>query len=285
MAGYVAEMAGGRRYGPQMEELVLRPAGMERSTFKPLVAMTMDFAQGHMGAPGQPATVVRPFTENTAQWGAGFLMSTASELARFAMVVMGQGTIEGREVLAPATVRRMTTGYVAVPGGAAQESRYGYGLVAGRRGPWATLQHGGGINGFQANVVMVPERGFAVIVLTNRSGSQLGPVVEAAARLALGELPPQPTPPASRPLDAAERRALAGAYGIGQLQLELIDRDGGMVLRQGTAEILILGYGTDQIGFTPPGQTAPTLLTTVPGPDGRVAYLSQGSRAVPRREP
>jgi hypothetical protein len=72
---------------------------------------------------------------------------------------------------------------------------------------------------------------------------------------------------------------------MGQLRLELIDRDGGMVLRQGTAEIPILRYGADQIGFTPPGQTEPTLLTTVLGTDGRVAYLFRGTRAIPRREP
>ncbi len=68
------------------------PAGMTRSTFKPLVAMTTPFSQGHQGPPpGQPAAVVRPFTENTAQWGAGFLMSTATELAQFAQVVMANG--------------------------------------------------------------------------------------------------------------------------------------------------------------------------------------------------
>jgi len=49
---------------------------MRLSTFKPLEAMTADFSQGHMGAPMADGTIVRPFTENTAQWAAGFLFST-----------------------------------------------------------------------------------------------------------------------------------------------------------------------------------------------------------------
>ena len=66
MAGYVAERAGGRRYGTQMDELILRRFGMPHATFRPLAAMTRDFSQGHLGMPENPASVVRPFTENTA---------------------------------------------------------------------------------------------------------------------------------------------------------------------------------------------------------------------------
>lgn len=283
MLGFVAERAGGKRYAALMDELVLQPVGMTRSTFKPLVAMTMRFSQGHQGAPGAPPTVVRPFTENTAQWGAGFLMSTATELARFAQVVMagGQGP-SGSPALPPGAVARLTTGHVPVPGLEATGSRYAYGLLAGRRGGWSTLQHGGSINGFQSQVVMVPERGFAVIVLANRAGSQLQAVVERAAQLALGEVPPQPSPPAARDATAAEIAALVGRYAVGSTSVEFLDRNGTLVFRQGAAELPARLYGTSQVGITPPGANAPVLLATVVGPDGRVAYLHQGLRAIPR---
>lgn len=283
MAGFVAERAGGKRYAALMDELVLRPAGMTLSTFKPLVAMTMRFSQGHQGTPGAPPTLVRPFTENTAQWGAGFLMSTATELARFAQVVMAGGREpSGTAALHPAAVTRMTTGHVPVPGQEATGGRYGYGLVAGRRGDWATLQHGGSINGFQSQVVMVPERGFAVIVLANRAGSQMQAVVDRAAELALGEVPPRPPAPEGRDPTAAEIAALVGRFAVGAAAVEFLERDGRLIFRQGTAELPARMYGPWQVGITPPGATSPLLLATVSGPDGRVAYLHQGLRAIPR---
>lgn len=282
MLGYVAEAAGGKRYATLMEELVLAPSGMTRSTFKPLVAMTMAFSQGHQGPPGQPATMVRPFTENTAQWAAGFLMSTPTELARFAMMVMGNGTLEGRPVLGANAVGQMVAGHAPVPGQEASGGRYGYGLIAGHRGSLRTLQHGGAINGFQANVVMVPDRGFAVVILTNRAGSTLSGVVDRAAELVLGELPARPAPPTPRPPTAAEAAALVGSFAHGPTRVEFIERGGQLLLRQGGAEFPVQMHGPRQIGVTPPGAPAPVLLATVPGPDGRVAYLHQGLRAIPR---
>ena len=283
MLGYVAERAGGKRYAALMDELVLHPTGMTRSTFKPLVALTMRISQGHQGAPGAPPTVVRPFTENTAQWGAGFLMSTATELAQFAQAVMAEGRRpDGTTALASGAVGRMTTGHVAVPGQEATGSRYGYGLIVGRRGPMETLQHGGAINGFQSQIVLVPSRGFAVVILANRAGSQLPGVADLAAELVLGALPGRPESPPGRDASAAEIAALVGTYSVGSISVDFMERGGRLIFKQGGAELPARVYGTQHVGITPPGATAPVLLAMVPGPDGRIAYLHQGLRAIPR---
>ncbi len=176
----------------------------------------------------------------------------------------------------------MTTGHVVVPGQEATGGRYGYGLIVGHRGALATLQHGGAINGFQSNVVMVPERGFAVIILTNRAGSQLPGVADRAAELVLGALPPRPEPPTGRDATPSEIAALVGTYAVGSTSLEFMDRRGQLVFRQGAAELPARIYGAHHVGLTPPGAATPVLLAMVPGPDGRIAYLHQGLRAIPR---
>jgi CubicO group peptidase (beta-lactamase class C family) len=188
MAGYVAERAGTGRFAALVERLVLRPAGMARSTFRPLEAMTGDFAQGHEGAPGTPPAVVRPYTENTAQWAAGFLFSTAGELSRFATALMQGGELEGRRVLAPLTVERMTTGHQALPGDSAM--RYGYGVRVGRRAGARVWTHAGAITGFDALVTMWPDRRAAVVVLDNRGGAPLPEVEAFVASVVLGRRPP-----------------------------------------------------------------------------------------------
>jgi len=282
MAGYVAEMAGGKRFGTLVEEMVLRPAGMSRSTFRPLVAMTQPLSQGHAAAAGQPVAVVRPYTENTAQWAAGFLFSNATELARFAIMVMNGGTAEGRTVLSPGAVRRLTTGQVEVPGRESSGAKYAYGLVEYQRQGLRILEHGGAINGFHANLLMVPARQFAVVVLTNQGGNPLAAVTEHALQTLLRLAPVAEPAQTPRKPTAAERAALVGRYGQGSVLLTIAERNGGLVLSQGpsTAEVLILAERL--LGIQPPGGVPPTRVAFVNGPDGRVAYLHQGMRAVPR---
>ena len=100
MAGYVGEMAGKQRFAALVESLVMRPAGMRLSTFKPLDALTYPIAMGHeAGTKGVAGgmQIVRPMPENTAQWAAGFLFATAPELARYTIALMNGGMIDGAQ--------------------------------------------------------------------------------------------------------------------------------------------------------------------------------------------
>lgn len=280
MAGYVAERAGDARFGALTDRLVLRNLGMPRATFRPLEAMTVDFSQGHVGPPAGDGTVVRPFTENTAQWAAGFLFSSAGELARFTMALMDGGMLEGRRVLAEQAVRQMTTGHRAIPGSAA---RYGYGLrvetVGGRR-VWA---HGGAINGFDAQVTMFPDQRLAVIVFDNRSGAPLRGITDLVAQRAAGIAPASaPATPAPRDATAAERAQLVGSYAHGPLRVTLFEKDGALMLRQGPGEMPVRLVGDDRLVTVPP-QGEPTTVLLVRGADGRVEFLHQGLRAIPRQ--
>ncbi|MCC7001164.1 MAG: serine hydrolase, partial [Gemmatimonadaceae bacterium] len=232
MAGYVAERAGGARFATLTEQLVLRKAGMMHSTFKPLEAMTRDFSQGHAGAPTATGTVVRPFTENTAQWAAGFLFSNTAEFARFTMLLMNGGTLDGSRILAAEAVQRMTSGHQAIPG--STTSKYGYGLTIGMRGTERIWQHGGAINGFDASVTMFPDRKMAVILFDNRSGAPLQGVIDLVAKEVAGLTPPiPPTVPAERVPTAAERAQLVGTFKQGNTSVTLFEENGALKFRQG----------------------------------------------------
>ncbi|MFM8780496.1 MAG: serine hydrolase domain-containing protein, partial [Gemmatimonadota bacterium] len=251
MAGYVAERAGEARFATLAERLVLRPVGMTRSTFRPLEVMTTDFSQGHMGPPGGAATVVRPYTENTAQWAAGFLFSTAGELARFATALMQQGELDGKRVLAASTVQRLTTGYQPIPGDSV--ARYGYGLMIGRKDGQLVWEHGGAINGFDAIVTMWPERRTALIVIDNRSGSPLSEI-DRFLREQVLRLParPTPTPAAPRLGTAEEQRALVGTYAMGATRVSIAAGADTLRFTQGPVTLPLLLLGADKIRVMPP---------------------------------
>ena len=283
MAGYVAEVAGGARFATLVEDKVMRPTGMARATFRPLQALTWPASMGHIAPPNQTPAIVRPFTENTAQWGAGFLFASAPEIARFTMMLMNHGTIDGKSVLAPETVRRMTTSTTVIPGRPALDSaRYAYGITTSKRGSEIVWQHGGSINGFDATVVMLPNRKFAVVLLDNLSGAPLNGIVDAAIQHATGLTPPAQM--ASPPRDAtpAERIALVGRYAMGGRQVEIAEENGALVFRQGAQTTPVRLAGTD--GLVIGGATGPTTrMAFVRGADGRVAYLHQGTRALARQ--
>jgi CubicO group peptidase (beta-lactamase class C family) len=283
MASYVAEAAAKARYGAMIERNVLRPSGMARATFRPLEALTYSMSQGHI-VTGSGVTLVRPFTENTAQWAAGFLMASAEEVARFTAMLMDSGRVNGQPVLTPAAVRRLTTRYVAVPGTPAADSvGYGFGVQIANRNGETFWQHGGSINGFDAQAVMLPNRRVSVVLIDNLSGNPLNGVIDAAITAVTGLTPPAGTPPAA-PRDAtdAEKTALVGTYRMGTRTVTLSQSQNGDLIGQlppfiGTVRM----SGPDQFLFYPGGGGGgPTRFVIIRDASGRITHLHTGGRAL-----
>lgn len=285
MAGYVAEVAGKKRFAALVEEHVLRRSGMKLSTFKPLDALTWPTAMGHLvSGSTNPPTIVRPFTENTAQWAAGFLFSSAPELAQFTMALMNAGQPDVAFPFPTNMVRRMTTGYVPHPGGSGLDSAmYAYGLVVGRTSMFGTSErvwtHGGAINGYNADVYMLPDRRTAVITLVNGPGSGIPGIRAKALELALSTTPTGRAPAATRELTAAERTQLVGRYAQGRNVVEIREVDGKAVLLQNGLSVSLLRSGTTDIVGGAPG--ALRMFTRIE--NGQVTYLYSGSRALARQ--
>lgn len=281
MAGYVAEQAGKARFADLVDKFVVKRMGMPRATFRPLSALTHDFSQGHIAAGAGAPAVVRPFTENTAQWAAGFLFASAAELSRFTIALMEGGTLDGQRVLAADVVRRLTTGHVAVPGDSV--ARYGYGLVITRRGTERIWTHGGSINGFDATVVMFPDRKLSVVLIDNRSGAPLTGIVDLVAKEVAGIAPPAPpTAPTEVTPDAAARATIVGRFAQGPTRVEIAEDAGKLVFKQGPVTLPLKVMSDDRIQVQlPNGGTQGLLL--VRGADGRVEFLHQGLRSLARQ--
>ncbi|HWI63175.1 MAG TPA: serine hydrolase domain-containing protein [Symbiobacteriaceae bacterium] len=161
VAGYLAQVVTGKPFTVLMDELLLRPLGMGRTTFDPMVAITYPVAQAHRPGPDGSVRVVHRMPENTADYPCGFAFSTADDLARFASMHLcgGQG------LLSPDSVDAMHrpqfpcyntfNSYVGLA-----FRTYGY---KGRR----RVFHGGAIDGFRASLELLPDEGLSVIILGN----------------------------------------------------------------------------------------------------------------------
>jgi CubicO group peptidase (beta-lactamase class C family) len=211
LAGLVLERVHGKPYADTMREVLLQPLGMERSTLRPLEAITHDFSQGHEEA-GDALKVVRPMAENTAMYPAGSAFSSARELARFASLVVRGGRDGERRVLPEPVVRGFFTAHVHLPGAGPEDARYGFGLVRLRLGDTEVFEHGGVRRGYGSHFRFLPSKQGAVILLTNKNGVTLRASLDVISRTVFG-LPEQSSPPPDDPpLTAAEAERYTGTY-------------------------------------------------------------------------
>lgn len=284
MAGYVAEAATSRRFGLLVDSLVLRPAGMTRSTFRPLEALTWPVAMGH-AIERDSVQVIRPMTENTAQWPAGFLFASAPELARFTIAMMTATSGVSGAVYPASAVRLATTGVVPHPGGSDIDSAtYAFGLTVGharlggqRERVW---KHGGAINGYNASVVMLPDRRSSVVVIVNGPGTPIR-AIEDAALTAIGARLPRSEPSGLRALTADELRVLRGRYAMARTVVEITERDGRAVLQQGPVVMPLQIAADGSLLAQPPAGSSQRVFLRRDATG--VPYLYLGSRALARQ--
>lgn len=146
LLGVLLETVEAKPYADVVLERVLHPLGMERSTFHVRMAMTYPAAMGHQSSPTQNLEVVRPYPDSPANWPAGFLISSASELARFALAMVNQGKIEDQQVIAPEVIQTLFTKHADIPG--TRNESYGYGFMRRDNRGIHIVEHGGMVDGF-----------------------------------------------------------------------------------------------------------------------------------------
>lgn len=270
LAGHVLERAGGKPYADMMRDLVFAPAGMTRTTLRPLDALTHPLALGHEQKPGGPA-IIRPAFDNVAMWPAGSVYSSAEELARLVTILLAGGRSGDRQVLPATLLGKLSGEYVAMPGDPAV--RYGYGLLVFEHRGVRMVMHGGFSRGYGSMIQIAPAHGFAVIVVTNSSGQTLPRTTEKAQALFLprtAEVTP-PKPPLALTRD--DHRRLAGTYVNGAQRWELRSVGDRLVLVDGATEVPLTKTGEWRLSF---GDTLENDLALVPGADGRAEYLFTG---------
>jgi len=155
--------ATGEAYPRLMDKLVLRPAGMTRSTYEqPLSPSLRDQAATGYGADGKPM----PGGGNVfPELGPAGLWTTPSDLARFAIALQDAWSGASQAILTKATARTMFT---RGPGD------WGLGLDLGRPGGPVTFAHGGSNQGFHSELLAFAGGARqGVAIMTNGEGGAM----------------------------------------------------------------------------------------------------------------
>jgi CubicO group peptidase (beta-lactamase class C family) len=213
IAGVVIEALSKRSYAQTVQERVLLPLKMERSTFYPTTAMTYPLSQGHEIMGLRQWRVVRPYDDTAERWPSGFLFSNILELSRFTRAFMNYGHIDGEQVLLPEVIAALIQPH-AKPIESPSDEYYGYGVFLNENHGTHNVTLGGSRRGFSSHLQMMPEHRFAVLQLLNRSGTiQMKRTTEKAMELFLPfETTHAPSLPSELPMTITEIQRLAGHY-------------------------------------------------------------------------
>ena len=213
LAGRVIEKVTGLTFERAVASLLLEPLGLSHTFFAAAGVMTRRFAAGHnLGKDGTLA-VARQWKDTRANNPGGDAASSVADMLRWARFHLGDGCVEtGEQVLPAAVLRQMQQQTVELRGSTLGDA---FGIcwflrdIDGVR----TVGHNGSANGQFANLLIVPERYFAVVTLSNAGPDGGLAVNQAVVRWALerylGVADRDPEPLPDDPVRAAE---IAGIY-------------------------------------------------------------------------
>lgn len=163
IAGRVIEVVTGKSINAAMRELVFQPLGLEHAGTTAGDFIVNRFAAGHTSRDGK-TTLQRPFgpSASVTAGGVGLCITDILTYARFHM---GDGTAaNGEHVLDRKSLELMRTPQAHKQG---TDDDIGLAWHIRRVGPIHTYGHGGTLGGHILLLELVPERNFAIAILTN----------------------------------------------------------------------------------------------------------------------
>jgi CubicO group peptidase (beta-lactamase class C family) len=216
LVGRIIEKVTGLTYERAVASLVLEPLGLSHSFFARDDIMTRRFAVGHNRDQDQTLSIARLWRRWRGENPGGGLASSVADQLRWARFHLGDGRADsgaesGARVLPAELLQRMQRPTVALRGSNLGDA-IGIGWFLRDIGGVGTVGHGGSANGQFAELLLVPERGFAVVSLCNAFPDG-PPCNQAVVRWALqtylevAHQEPQPLP-----YDQARARELVGNY-------------------------------------------------------------------------
>lgn len=193
LLGAIIQKVSGVAYPEFLARNIFTPLGMTRTRDGDTGPVVKGRAQGYQLSGG--VIVNAPYLSMTQPGAAGALISTVDDLARW------DAAIGAGKLLEADSWRRIFTPYRLTNG---KSTGYGYGWQVGSFEGRTVQEHGGGIHGFSAYVVRLPDDRVYAAVLANSTTVNTGALARKLAALAAGRSLVDPQPIALTPEKLAE---------------------------------------------------------------------------------
>jgi len=293
LAGRVIQVVTGVPYEDAVRALLIDPLGLAHSRFFTDEIVGFNVAASHLVADGKAVVSTDAFRLWRSIDPAGALISSARDQLRYARFHLGDGTVPGGgpRLLSQQSLLAMRSN--PGPGGTLFVELDGVGvnwLLRPSAEGVRVVQHGGDWAGQHSGFLMVPDRGFAITLLTNSEGGpnlvdELFTDDWALRRFAgISNLPAVPralSPAQLAPYEGTYTEQVIGPAGdLESGQFELTAADGQLVaVANGTPAARLAFYRPDYVLILGPnGEPTPSRANFVRGPGGRVDWVLLGGR-------
>jgi CubicO group peptidase (beta-lactamase class C family) len=269
LAEIVARVSG-KPFPAFTEERIFQPLGMTRTHFHDDLLRIVP-GRAYSYQPLGPGFLNDPL--NYANAGATSLFTTAPDLAKW-LDNFRDPKVGGAKAIARIEEQAVLADGSKVP--------YALGLAMGEYRGLRTISHGGSDAGFRSQVTWFPDQQFGVAVLSNVSNFNPGAIADRVAAIYLeGQLkpgPPKPQPAARTfiTLDPAATSRFAGAYRVGDMRIEVTQKEGKLLggpagaspqeLKPMSANRFFAEQNQNEIEFTP--QAGGGMAVKLSGPGG-----------------
>jgi CubicO group peptidase (beta-lactamase class C family) len=230
LAGRIIEKVTGLTFERAVASLLFEPLGLSHSFFTRDDIMTRRFSVGHNRGENGALSIARLWRRWRGENPGGGLASSVADQVRWARFHLGDGRADSGARVLPAEILHRMKEPTATLRGSSLGDAIGIGWFLREVDGVRTAGHGGSANGQFAELVMVPERGFAVVSMSN-AGPDGIPFNQAVVRWALqAYLGVTDRDPEPLPYDQARAQEIAGNYENEVMTLTIAAGEAGLRL-------------------------------------------------------
>jgi CubicO group peptidase (beta-lactamase class C family) len=181
--GDVIAKVSGMSFEDYVKRNILEPLGMKSSTLLVKQADPALLTSPHVQNATYDVEVSKVFPYNRMHSPSSTLYSNVLEMSRWAMANLNRGELDGKRILKASTVDLMWK-----PAGE-QFPQIGISWFLNKYKEHAVVTHSGGDTGFVSNLVLLPDKKIAVVMMSNYDRAPLRVLTNAALDVALGLKP------------------------------------------------------------------------------------------------
>ncbi len=190
VAGYIIEKVTGQRYEAYLKEQVLKPIGMDQSSFSYTDSVKQQLVSGYQDdyeSIEYQHIYLRP---------AGMLHSSANDMAEFVRMMLNDGSVGDKTIISDSMLANMETPETSLAAKHGFKKGYGKGVKKSTIQGYSYYGHAGGVFGFSAQYMYFPKYEKGYVLMINSMGG-FGDINDAITNYLLRDVPkPEPKPTA-----------------------------------------------------------------------------------------
>jgi CubicO group peptidase (beta-lactamase class C family) len=227
-AGEVAARAEGSTWEQSIRERIFKPLGMKASVLTaPEMQRAPDYSFGYEYDEATKETRRLPQRDFPQVAAAGAINSNARDMAGWLRLMLGGGAFEGKRLVSEKSFAELVKPQQKIAGSVS----YGLGWFLRDWHGHKVVEHGGNIDGFNAQVALMPDQRLGFVLLTNVTASALpATAMEAVWSNLVGKPEAKPETSAASSDPAARIETEVGSYLLAEagVNVEVALKDGAL---------------------------------------------------------